>query len=51
MNVKIQSQLKWKGSMPESFSEFGSAKVVVDATEITQDISEYLDKEASLYSN
>ena len=47
----MPSQSKCKGSMPHSFEEFISARVVMDATEITQDIPHELDKQASAYSN
>ncbi len=47
----MPSQAKCRGSMPKSFDEFVSARVVVDATEITQDIPHELNKQASCYSN
>ena len=47
----IPSQAKCRGSMPKSFDEFLSARIVLDATEITQDIPQQLDKQASSYSN
>ena len=34
----MPSQLKCKGSMPSSFSDFSSARVSMDATEMTQDV-------------
>ena len=47
----IPSQAKFRGSMPKSFDEFLSARIVFDATEITQDIPQQLDRQASSYSN
>lgn len=47
----MPSQLKCKGSMPKSFNEFVSARVAMDATEITQDIPTDLDKQAAAYSS
>ncbi len=51
MAVGIPSQLKCKGSMPKSFDEFVSARVAMDATEVTQDIPSDLNKQAWAYSN
>jgi Helix-turn-helix of DDE superfamily endonuclease len=36
--IGMPSQMKCKGSMPKSFEDFSSARVAMDATEITQDI-------------
>ena len=47
---RIPSQLKCKGSLPKSFDDFISAQVVIDATEITQDIPKELNKQAASYS-
>ena len=46
----MPSQMKYKGSMPESFEEFGSARACIDAIEIQQDIPRYLDFQAQTYS-
>ena len=37
--------------MPKSFKEFSSARVSMDAIEITQDIPNQLDIQAQAYSN
>ena len=47
----IPSQLKCKGSLPESFGDFASARVAMDATEITQDVPGNLNEQALAYSN
>ena len=47
----IPSQLKCRGSMPKAFDEFGSARIVIDATETTQDIPNELDKQSTSYSS
>lgn len=47
----IPSQLKCAGSMPKSFEDFGNARIVIDATEITVDIPSQLDKQANCYSS
>ena len=49
--MHIPSQIKCKGSMPKSFKEFSSARVSMDAIEITQDIPNQLDIQAQAYSN
>ena len=43
----IPSQAKCRGSMPKSFDEFLSARIVLDATEITQDIPQQLLQESA----
>ena len=48
----MPSQQKCKGSMPDCFTgEFVSARVAMDATEITMDIPQDLNKQAAAYSN
>ena len=46
----IPSQLKCKGSMPKSFEDFATARVAIDATEITQDVPSDLSKQSASYS-
>ena len=48
---RIPGQLKCKGSLPESFGDFASARVAMDATEITQDVPGNLNEQALAYSN
>lgn len=47
----MPSQLKCGGSMPASFRDFVSARAVMDATEISQDIPSNLNKQNECYSN
>ena len=47
----IPSQVKCKSSMPASFAEFSSARLVMDATEVSMDIPQKLDKKALTYSS
>lgn len=47
----MPSQAKCKGSMPQSFEDFISARVAMDATEITQDVPSDLNKQAASYSS
>ncbi len=47
----IPSQKKCKGSLPACFDEFTNARLVMDATEITVDIPQDLDKQAACYSS
>ena len=47
----MPSQMKCKGSMPESFGEFTSARVAMDATEITQDVPGNLNEQSLAYSS
>ena len=47
----MPSQLKCKGSMPASFDDFVSARAVMDATEITQDIPSDLNNQNECYSS
>ena len=47
----IPSQVKCKGSMPKSFEEFASARAVMDATELTQDIPSDMEHQSLAYSN
>ncbi|XP_061179874.1 uncharacterized protein LOC133188453 [Saccostrea echinata] len=49
--VGIPSQLKCKGSMPKSFEEFSSARIAMDATEITQDVPSDMNNQSLSYSN
>ncbi|XP_061170365.1 uncharacterized protein LOC133179685 [Saccostrea echinata] len=49
--VGIPSQLKCKGSMPKSFEDFTSARIAMDATEITQDIPSNMNSQSLTYSN
>ena len=51
MKKGMPSQLKCKGSLPESFNDFTSARVAMDATELTQDIPTQLNKQALAYSS
>ncbi len=51
MKQGMPSQLKCKGSMPKSFEYFSSARVAMDATEITQDIPSELNAQSVCYSN
>ena len=51
MRDYIPSQMKCKSSMPASFAEFSSARLVMDATEVTMDIPQKLDKKALTYSS
>ena len=47
----IPSQLKCKGSVPKYFEEFASARAVMDATELTQDIPSDMKHQSLAYSN
>lgn len=47
----IPSQAKCKGSMPRSFDDFVGARIVMDATEITQDVPRSMNAQALCYSN
>ena len=47
----MPSQLKCKGSLPNSFEDFVSARAIMDATELTQDIPSDLRKQQLSYSN
>lgn len=47
----MPSQMKCKGSLPASFEQFSSARAVIDATEITQDIPTDLNNQNDCYSN
>lgn len=49
--IGIPSQLKCKGSMPKSFKDFSSARIAMDATEVTQDIPSNMNKQSLTYSN
>ncbi|XP_061174797.1 uncharacterized protein LOC133183938 [Saccostrea echinata] len=49
--VGIPSQLKCQGSMPKSFEEFSSARIAMDATEVTQDIPTDMNSQSLAYSN
>ena len=49
--VGIPSPLKCKRSMPKSFEEFSSARIVMDATEITQDVPSNMNSQSLSYSN
>ena len=51
VNEKIPSQLKCKGSLPSSFNNFVSARVAMDATEITQDVPSDLNSQSASYSS
>lgn len=46
----LPSQRKCKSSQPQSFKDFASVRVVIDATELTQDIPSNLNKQSSCYS-
>ena len=45
------SQAKCKGSMPQAFNEFSSARASIDAIEVTQDIPSDLDSQSRAYSS
>lgn len=47
----MPSQCKCQSSMPQCFDDFGSGRVVIDATEITMDIPIDMNKQAACYSN
>ena len=47
----IPSQLKCKGSLPSSFNNFTSARIIIDATEISMDIPSDLNKQSACYSS
>ena len=47
----LPSQLKCKSSMPASFADFVSARLSLDATEITMDIPTELNRQSSCYSS
>ncbi len=47
----MPSLLKCKGSMPGSFGNFSNCRVVIDATEITQDIPGDLTRKNATYSH
>lgn len=49
--VGLPSQLKCKGSLPKSFEEFASARIAMDATEVSQDVPSDLNKQSLSYSN
>ena len=49
--VGIPSQLKYKRSLPKSFEEFSSARIAMDATEITQDVPSNVNSQSLSYSN
>lgn len=51
LQVGIPSQLKCKGSMPQSFQDFSSARIIIDSTEVSQDIPSDLNKNSLCYSN
>lgn len=51
VRVGMPSQLKCKGSMPKSFEDFGSARVSIDCTEITQDVPSDFNRPSASYSN
>lgn len=51
LRLGIPSQLKCKGSMPMSFECFASARVAMDATEVTQDIPSELNAQSLSYSS
>ena len=48
---QIPSQLKCKGSLPESFGPFTATRAIIDATEISQDIPSDINKQNASYSN
>lgn len=50
MDRRIPSQRKCQQSLPEAFKEFSGARVVMDATEITQDIPSGLNDQSDSYS-
>ncbi len=47
----IPSQLKCKESLPTCFEDFRSARYVIDATEITVDIPQEMNKQSLCYSS
>ena len=49
--ITIPSQAKCKGSLPLAFEDFGSARLVIDATELTLDIPSDITKQAAFYSS
>jgi hypothetical protein len=49
--VGIPSQLKCKGSMPKSFEDFSSARIAMDATEVTQDVPSDMNCQSLAYSS
>lgn len=51
--IGIPSQLKCKGFMPKSFKDFTSARIAMDATEVTctQDVPFNMNKQSLTYSN
>ena len=49
--VGIPSQLKYKRSLPKSFEEFSSARIAMDATEITQDLPSNMNSQSLSCSN
>lgn len=51
MTVGLPSQLKCKESMPKSFEKFSSARVAIDATEVTQDIPSDMNQQSLTYSS
>jgi len=51
MDKVFPSQLKCKGSMPQSFHDFSSARASIDAVEVSQDIPHDLDSQAHTYSS
>lgn len=51
MKQGMPSQTKCRGSMPESFGNFTSARAVIDATEILQDIPSNLQNQNESYSS
>ena len=51
MKARVPSQLKCKGSMPKSFDDFASARMAIDATEVSQDIPSDLNKQSAAFSN
>ncbi len=48
---RIPSALKCSKSKPESFRDFPNARLVIDATEITQDIPTQLNSQSQAYSS
>lgn len=49
--IGIPSQLKCKGFLPKSFKDFTSARIAMDATEVTQDVPSNMNKQSLTYSN
>jgi hypothetical protein len=49
--IHIPSLLKCKACMPASFGDFSSCRLVIDATEITQDVPSDMNKQAKTYSS